>query len=34
MALHGGRLELSDTNPVGGASRGLTASMVFPGQKG
>lgn len=33
MALHGGRLELSDTNPEGGAARGLTASMVFPGQK-
>ncbi|HLP69662.1 MAG TPA: ATP-binding protein [Rhizobium sp.] len=32
MALHGGRLELSDTEP-GKEQPGLTATMVFPGQK-
>ena len=32
MALHGGRLELSDTEP-GREQPGLTATMVFPGQK-
>lgn len=33
MALHGGRLELSDTTVDGGTTRGLTARMIFPGQK-
>jgi signal transduction histidine kinase len=30
MELHGGTLELSDTNPLGAACPGLTVSMVFP----
>lgn len=30
MELHGGTLELSDTNPLGSACPGLTVSMVFP----
>lgn len=30
MELHGGRLELSDTNPLNTACPGLTVSMVFP----
>ncbi|MHB0953613.1 MAG: sensor histidine kinase [Allorhizobium sp.] len=33
MALHGGRLELSDTPGPDGQQPGLTATMVFPGQK-
>ncbi|MFA7415263.1 MAG: ATP-binding protein [Rhizobium sp.] len=33
MALHGGRLELSDTPGTGELKFGLTATMVFPGQK-
>ena len=33
MALHGGRLELSDTHDDDGTDKGLTATMVFPGQK-
>ncbi|UJW76569.1 sensor histidine kinase [Rhizobium sp. SL42] len=33
MALHGGRLVLSDTNGGDEGARGLTATMVFPGMK-
>ena len=33
MELHGGRLELSDTNPGQDDGRGLTATMVFPAAK-
>ncbi|MGV8935987.1 MAG: sensor histidine kinase [Allorhizobium sp.] len=33
MALHGGRLELADTETVDGVARGLTATMVFPARK-
>lgn len=34
MALHGGRLELSETDPRDEAYPGLTATMVFPRHKG
>src|SRR5690606_8528771 len=34
MALHGGRLELSATDPASPDFPGLTATMVFPAQKG
>jgi Signal transduction histidine kinase len=34
MALHGGRLELSATDPTSPDFPGLTATMVFPAQKG
>ena len=33
MELHGGRLELSDTNVGSNEGRGLTATMIFPTQK-
>jgi signal transduction histidine kinase len=33
MELHGGRLELSDTDPDHPDARGLTASIVFPARK-
>jgi signal transduction histidine kinase len=33
MELHGGRLELSDTDPESVDARGLTASIVFPAKK-
>jgi signal transduction histidine kinase len=33
MELHGGRLELSDTDPERQDARGLTASMIFPAKK-
>lgn len=33
MELHGGRLELSDTDPDNPTARGLTVTMIFPMQK-
>ena len=33
MELHGGRLELSDTDPASADARGLTVTMIFPTQK-
>jgi signal transduction histidine kinase len=33
MELHGGRLELSDTDTESLDARGLTASIVFPSKK-
>jgi signal transduction histidine kinase len=30
MELHGGKLELSDTDPQNQEKRGLTVSMIFP----
>ncbi len=30
MELHGGTLELSDTDPENAERRGLTVSMIFP----
>ncbi|MEF0939795.1 sensor histidine kinase [Rhizobium sp. BR 362] len=33
MELHGGRLELSDTDPASPNARGLTVTMIFPTQE-
>ncbi|MBB5571914.1 MULTISPECIES: sensor histidine kinase [Rhizobium] len=33
MELHGGRLELSDTDPTSPDARGLTVTMIFPTQE-
>ena len=33
MELHGGRLELSDTDPENSDAKGLTVTMIFPMQK-
>lgn len=33
MELHGGQLELSDTDPASPDARGLTVTMIFPTQK-
>jgi len=33
MELHGGRLELSDTDSENSAAKGLTVTMIFPMQK-
>ncbi|MDE1996463.1 MAG: sensor histidine kinase, partial [Rhizobiaceae bacterium] len=33
MELHGGKLELSDTDASGADGRGLTVTMIFPTQK-